>query len=141
MPTSLSALICVCGIAVGQLLFKCTADSQSLSGSYLHPRTLLWLLSALLLYGITTFGWIWTLQQSPLSRIYPWMALAFVIVPLLSAVLLGTVNQFTGLSNDDRCGSLHSRSQLKQTFAGIFCVLIVSRSADRRRNPTSAFTR
>ena len=28
-------------------------------------------------------------------------------------------------SNDDRCGSLHSCSQLKQTFAGIFCVLIV----------------
>ena len=89
MPTSLSALICVFGIAVGQLLFKCTADSQSISGSYLHPRTLLWLLSALLLYGITTFGWIWTLQREPLSRIYPWMALAFVIVPLLSAVLLG----------------------------------------------------
>ena len=89
MPTSLAALLCVCGIAAGQLLFKCTADSQALSGSYLAPRTLLWLLSALLLYGFTTFGWIWTLQQGQLSRIYPWMALAFLIVPLLSAVLLG----------------------------------------------------
>ena len=89
MPPSLAALLCVCGIAIGQLLFKCTADSQALSGNYLHPRTLLWLFSALLLYGITTFGWIWTLQQGPLSRLYPWMALAFVIVPLLSAVLLG----------------------------------------------------
>ena len=89
MSTTFAALLCVCGIAVGQLLFKCTANSQALSGSYLHPRTLLWLLSALMLYGITTFGWIWTLQQGPLSRIYPSMALAFVIVPLLSAVLLG----------------------------------------------------
>ena len=89
MSTSLAALLCVCGIATGQLLFKCTADSQAISGSYLHPRTLLWLVSALLLYGITTFGWIWTLQQGPLSRLYPWMALAFVIVPMLSAVLLG----------------------------------------------------
>lgn len=89
MPPSLAALLCVCGIAIGQLLFKCTANSLALSGNYLHPRTLLWLLSALLLYGITTFGWIWTLQQGPLSRLYPWMALAFVIVPLLSAVLLG----------------------------------------------------
>ena len=35
MPTA--ALLCVCGIATGQLLFKCTADSQALSGSYLHP--------------------------------------------------------------------------------------------------------
>ena len=89
MPAFLAALLCVCGIAAGQLLFKCTANSQAISGSYLHPHTLLWLLSALLLYGITTFGWIWTLQQGPLSRIYPSMALAFVIVPLLSAVLLG----------------------------------------------------
>jgi uncharacterized membrane protein len=88
MPTSLAGLLCVCGIAAGQLLFKCTADSQALSGSYLHPRTLLWLLSALLLYGVTTFGWIWTLQQGALSRLYPWMALAFVIVPLLSSILL-----------------------------------------------------
>ena len=37
MPASLAALLCVCGIAAGQLLFKCTADSQSMSGSYLHP--------------------------------------------------------------------------------------------------------
>ena len=95
MPASIAALLCVCGIALGQLLFKCTADSQALSGSYLHPRTFLLLLSALLLYGVTTFGWIWTLQQGPLSRLYPWMALAFVIVPLLSAVLLGERLQST----------------------------------------------
>ena len=95
MPASIAALLCVCGIALGQLLFKCTADSQALSGSYLHPRTFLLLLSALMLYGVTTFGWIWTLQQGPLSRLYPWMALAFVIVPLLSAVLLGERLQST----------------------------------------------
>ena len=68
MSTYLAALICVCGIATGQLLFKYTADSQALSGSYLHPRTLIWLLSALLLYGVTTFGWIWTLQQGSLLQ-------------------------------------------------------------------------
>ena len=122
MPTSLAALLCVCGIAAGQLLFKCTADSQALSGSYLHPRTLLWLLSALLLYGVTTFGWIWTLQQGPLSRIYPWMALAFVIVPLLSAVLLGErlATDLLARGNDDCGRSQHRCSQLKRTFAAIF---------------------
>ena len=101
MPTYLAAILCICGIATGQLLFKCTADSQALSGSYLHPRTLIWLLSALVLYGVTTFGWIWTLQQGPLSRLYPWMALAFVLVPLLSAVLLGErlqMNYWIGVS-------------------------------------------
>ena len=70
-------------------VIQCTADSQVLSGSYLHSRTLLWLISALLMYGVTTFGWIWTLQQGSLSRLYPWMALAFVIVPLLSTLFLG----------------------------------------------------
>ena len=95
MPASIAALLCVCGIALGQLLFKYTADSQALSGSYLHPRTFLWLLSALVLYGITTFGWIWTLQQGTLSRLYPFMALAFVLVPLLSSLLLGERLQIT----------------------------------------------
>ena len=95
MPPSLAALLCVCGISVGQLLFKCTANSQAISGNYLYPRTLLWLLSALLIYGVTTFGWIWTLQQGSLSRLYPWMALAFVIVPLLSSILLGERLQTT----------------------------------------------
>ena len=95
MHTYIVAILCICGIATGQLLFKCTADSQALSGSYLHPSTLTWLLSAMLLYGITTFGWIWTLQQGTLSRLYPWMALAFVLVPLLSAVFLGERLQTT----------------------------------------------
>ena len=63
---SLAALLCVCGIAAGQLLFKCAADSQSMSGSYLHPRTLLWLLSALLLYG-TTFGWLDLAAGTPVA--------------------------------------------------------------------------
>ena len=59
MPTSLAALLC--GIA-GQLLFKCTAF-PGIKRSHLHPCTLLWLLSALLLYGVTTFGWIWTSRR------------------------------------------------------------------------------
>jgi uncharacterized membrane protein len=89
LSSSLAALLCVCGIALGQLLFKCTADSVALTGSYLHPTTARWLITALGLYGITTFGWIWTLQQGSLTRLYPWMALAFVLVPLLSALVLG----------------------------------------------------
>ena len=89
MPASLAALLCVCGIAIGQLLFKCTPDSHPHTGSYFDVATARWLLSALLLYAITTFGWIWTLQQGSLGRLYPWMALAFALVPMLSAVWLG----------------------------------------------------
>ena len=89
MPASLAAFLCVCAIAVGQVLFKCTADAYALSGSFLQPATTRWLLAALALYGLTTFGWIWTLQHGTLARLYPWMALAFVLVPLLSSLWLG----------------------------------------------------
>ena len=89
MPASIAALICVCGIALGQVLFKLTADSHAVTGSYFHGVTARWLVAALLLYAITTFGWIWTLQQGSLARLYPWMALAFVVVPILGALWLG----------------------------------------------------
>jgi len=89
MPASLAALLCVCGIAVGQILFKFTAESLNVTGSYWQPTTARWLISALMLYGITTFGWIHTLQRGNLADLYPWMALAFILVPLLSAVFLG----------------------------------------------------
>jgi len=88
MSSSLGPLLCVFGIALGQLLFKFTAESLTITGSYLHPSTVRWLLTALIVYGVTTLGWINTLQQGTLSRIYPWMAVAFVIVPLLSNLFL-----------------------------------------------------
>ena len=89
MPTSVVAILCVCGIAIGQILFKCAAESLKITGSYWQPVTASWLISALMLYGITTFGWIHTLQRGNLADLYPWMALAFILVPLLSAVFLG----------------------------------------------------
>ncbi|MFN3376098.1 MAG: hypothetical protein ACK40S_06075 [Burkholderiaceae bacterium] len=47
-----------------------------------------WLLAALLLYGVTTLGWVWVLRHAPLSLAYPFMGLAFLLVPLLGQVLL-----------------------------------------------------
>ena len=88
MPPSIAAMLCVCGIAAGQLLFKFTADSQALSGSYFHPRTLR-SISALLLWG----HHLW--MTGPFSRDHfrgsISMALAFMIVPLLSAVILRAI--------------------------------------------------
>lgn len=37
------------------------------------------------LYLAATFAWIWLLRTAPLSRAYPYMALSFVLVPLMSA--------------------------------------------------------
>lgn len=82
---------CVAMIAAGQLLFKLTADSLGGRGGLLaaSPRALLLLAVALAIYGVATLGWILVLREAPLNRVYPIMALSFVLVPLGSHYLLG----------------------------------------------------
>jgi drug/metabolite transporter (DMT)-like permease len=71
-------------IAAGQILFKrAAAQIGSASG---HAWVLdvaklptMWL--ALALYGVATLLWVRILTTVPLSRAYPFMALAFVLVP------------------------------------------------------------
>lgn len=85
----LIALICVLGIAGGQLLFKLSAVSLSKTGSFFAPDTAILLATSLALYGLVTIAWIWVLQKAELGRIYPLMALAFIVVPLGSHFLFG----------------------------------------------------
>ncbi|MEW4983636.1 MAG: EamA family transporter [Cycloclasticus sp.] len=80
-------LACVTLLSLGQLLFKLASDSFP---SVISPGSLLsfavnkYLLSALVIYGFATFLWVWALSKMPLSLAYPFMALAFIIVPILS---------------------------------------------------------
>lgn len=83
------ALLCVVGIATGQILFKLSAASLHESGSWFDPKTMVTLFCAFALYGITTIAWIWVLQKVELGKAYPLMALAFVLVPLGSHFILG----------------------------------------------------
>jgi len=83
------AIICVIGIATGQILFKLSALSLQRSGSFFDPNTMVTLFFAFALYGITTIAWIWVLQKIELGRVYPLMALAFVFVPIGSHVFFG----------------------------------------------------
>ena len=81
---------CVAMIAAGQILFKLTADSlggQALTSA--QPRSLILLAVALAVYGLATLGWILVLREAPLNRVYPIMALSFVLVPLGAHFLLG----------------------------------------------------
>lgn len=52
------ALVCVIGMAAGQILFKLAANSLAETGSFLVPRTAALLFSALSLYGLITIAWI-----------------------------------------------------------------------------------
>jgi drug/metabolite transporter (DMT)-like permease len=82
-------VVCVIGMALGQVLFKLAA--QTLASS---PRLLTFLVSPYLIggglvYVATTFLWIWILARIELSHAYPFMALSFVVVPLLSVYFFG----------------------------------------------------
>jgi drug/metabolite transporter (DMT)-like permease len=88
---ALVTIVCALGIAGGQILFKLTADSLTWAGLSSLVRELpfsLPFISALLLYGSVTALWIWVLQGVPLNRVYPFFALSFLFVPLLSNVFL-----------------------------------------------------
>ncbi|MGI9024465.1 MAG: 4-amino-4-deoxy-L-arabinose-phospho-UDP flippase [Burkholderiaceae bacterium] len=89
MMTYVAALLCVLGLAVGQILFKISATSLAENGSFLALKTAGTLLAAMCLYGITSVAWVWVLQKIELGRVYPLMALAFVLVPLGSHYAFG----------------------------------------------------
>lgn len=83
------AMLCVLGMVIGQLLFKYGASIWVASGSWLNNKVLVSVMSAMVLYAITSIVWIWLLRKIELGRVYPLMALAFVLVPLSSYLLFG----------------------------------------------------
>jgi len=77
------------GMAGGQLLFKQAAQRLT-PGSGLGERLIelagnTWFLAAFVLYCALAVAWVWILTFTPLSRAYPFVALAFAITPLLGA--------------------------------------------------------
>lgn len=85
----LGLILVVAANAVGQILFKITADyvrvhpEQGMAAYVSNP----WIWVALALYGGAIVLWIKVLQSVPLSVAYPAMALVFVFVPLAGVVL------------------------------------------------------
>lgn len=94
-------IVCTLGIAVGQILFKLSANAAKHADSFFAAPALLYLFFALALYGVTTLAWVWVLQKADLGRIYPFMAVSFVFVPLVSYFVFGerfSTNYFFGLA-------------------------------------------
>ena len=79
------------GMVGGQLLFKAAALRDLPDGTIAERAFSLvfnaYFLGALALYVALTFGWVWLLTFTPLSRAYPFVALAFVITPLLGGMV------------------------------------------------------
>jgi drug/metabolite transporter (DMT)-like permease len=78
-------------IAAGQVMFKITGQrladfpGQPVQSAMLSPV----FLGALALYGGATLLWVYVLKSVPLSYAYSFMALTFVIVPVMAHLWLG----------------------------------------------------
>lgn len=85
----LTALSVVLALTVGQLLFKATAMAWSSEKVFFSWRVMAWLVPSLALYGFATLAWIWLLRHAALKTAYPFMALAFVLVPIGAVFFFG----------------------------------------------------
>ena len=84
-------LLCVFAMTVGQVLFKKVAINYNKSGVLFDFDVLGILLAAGMLYVISTGLWVWALRSVEISKAYPYFALGFVFVPLLSAWMYGEI--------------------------------------------------
>lgn len=97
-------LVCVLGISTGQILFKLASTSIPVSldvTAWLQFAVNKYFVSALMIYAAATIGWILALKRIELFIAYPFMALAFIIVPCASYYILGeplTVRALVGAS-------------------------------------------
>lgn len=79
----------VAAIAAGQVLFKMASLAWPAGSGLSGLMGLGWFWVGLVVYGAATLAWLALLRTVPLSVAYPFFALAFFIVPLLSWWLLG----------------------------------------------------
>lgn len=80
------------GLSIGQLLFKLAADDVKAGPVRAFAAGLLLnrhFAVAVVLYGLMTVLWVWILTRVPLSRAYPFIALAFVFTPALAFMAFG----------------------------------------------------
>lgn len=90
---NISLLVCYSiGMSLGQLLFKLAADDAKTGSTRAFVGGLLLnrhFVIAVVVYAAMTFLWVWILTRVPLSRAYPFIALAFVFTPMLAFLILG----------------------------------------------------
>jgi drug/metabolite transporter (DMT)-like permease len=90
-PTQIASLVAYAGgMAGGQILFKAAALRFTPDGAFGKRIIDLFqngfFLVAVSLYAVLAVLWVWILSFTPLSRAYPFVAIAFALTPLLAAV-------------------------------------------------------
>lgn len=83
-------ILTVMALSAGQVLFKLASEDLKLSVGGLLPSLLsIKLILALFIYGIATVMWLIVLKIAPLRIAYPFIAMAFIFVPILAYFILG----------------------------------------------------
>jgi drug/metabolite transporter (DMT)-like permease len=82
------------GMSVGQVLFKLAALQSAGDNQKPVERLMgLWhsapFIAALALYAALAILWVWILSFTPLSRAYPFVALAFAFTAVLGGLIFG----------------------------------------------------
>jgi drug/metabolite transporter (DMT)-like permease len=78
------------GLSIGQCMFKLAADQARTAVDQTFWPALMtsaYFYVSIALYAVLTLVWVWILSRVPLSRAYPFVALAFIFTPALSIVL------------------------------------------------------
>ena len=89
-PLQIAALAAYAsGMATGQLLFKLAAQRLAAGERLIELVGNGYFYAAFALYCILSILWVWILTFTPLSRAYPFVALAFAVTPLLGAWVFG----------------------------------------------------
>lgn len=93
-------IITVILLSTGQILFKLASASINLSApSFAASLLNIQFFVALIVYFFATIMWLLVLKEAPLRQVYPFSALAFFVVPVMSHFFLGedlAWNTFTG---------------------------------------------
>jgi drug/metabolite transporter (DMT)-like permease len=74
---------------IGQLLFKNSALTANEVNNFINYKTITSLVLAIFIYVLATILWIIVLRKIDLGKIYPIMALAFVMTPIGCHFLFG----------------------------------------------------
>ena len=83
-------ILTVLALSAGQVLFKLASANIEFSASGLVSSLFnLKLFLALIIYAIATAMWLVVLKMTPLRIAYPFIAMAFIFVPVLSYYILG----------------------------------------------------
>lgn len=81
------------GMSAGQLLFKLASrpigEAATTESKLAAAVFNAYFAAAVVLYLVLSLVWIWVLSFTPLSKAYPFVALAFVLTPAAAALFLG----------------------------------------------------